>query len=425
VILPGAAVTSLLFAAVQIVPAYEYLRLSYKWFGDSMTRYPHIVPFQEFSRDSLSWVSLQSFVDLSKPVGTHDLTTLYIGLPALILVVVAFLKWKSPVFRFGILVSLAAFLIASGGDNLVGRVIYNIPILNLVRIPTRALHLWGFSAALLAALGMESIHSRARKKGIFISVLVIILFGGSTFFESYRFSQLLTFPTDSGLAPQTYYLENPAVENLKELNQNHSDPYRFMARPKELLPPNLGNVNNLRNINGHRSSMLSAYADFLSQESDLLSENFDMLGVKWVVSSQPVQGLRKLNEYRGQSIYERPSPLPIFWILSDSGGKSPAPINEITWGINSVSLKLGQHSGGWLVFSQPFYPGWKAIVDHQTHNISKFEIFSKIRINSGSQTITFNYLPWFFPLLGWLSLLVSLGVLVLIISDRLRTTSKR
>jgi len=414
--LGGAALLSLCFAGVQISPTLEYLRLAYKWFGNARTGSPHVVPFEAYAGNSLDLSGLRSLVDVSRPVGTDDLTTLYVGLPALILVLVSILRWRSPLFRFGLATAAAAFLIAAGGDNFLGRIFYEIPVLNLVRIPTRALHLWGLAAALLAALGLDSLLLRLRRQGV--RLLILVLFAGGTLAEIYRFSHLLTQSADSELAPRTFYLENRMVAALAELNRAEGGRYRFMARPKELVPPNIGEVNGLLNINGHRSSMGKEYSDFLEGAGDLHSGVYDRLGVKWLVTREAVEGLQPIREIDGVYLYERPDALPVFRILAEDGSQVPAPIERLDWRINSVSLRLGDHSGGSLVFSQPVYPGWRAAVDGHPREISSLDIFTRIPLHPGERNVSFEYLPRYIPVLGGLSLLTVLAATGLFVADR-------
>jgi len=416
--LGGAALVSLCFAGIQIAPALEYLRLAYKWFGTARTGYPHVVPFEAYAGNALDLSGLRSLVDVSRPVGTDDLTTLYVGLPVLVLVLVSFSCRRNPLFRFGLATAVAAFLIAAGGDNLLGRIFYEIPVLNLVRIPTRALHLWGFAAALPAALGLDFLLFRRRRQGV--RLLILVAFGGGTLAEIYRFSHLLTQPVDSEMAPRSFYLGNRMVSALEELSRAEGGQYRFAARPKELVPPNIGEVNGLLNITGHRSSMEKEYADFLESSGDDRSGIWDRLGVKWVVTRNVVEGLQPVREIDGMFLYERSDVLPVFRILEENGSLKPAPIERLDWRINSVSLQLGDHSGGSLVFTQPVYPGWRAVVDGQSREISRLGIFTRIALHPGEKNVSFEYLPRYIPVLGGLSLLTLLAAAGLFLADRRR-----
>ena len=105
--------------------------------------------------------------------------------------------------------------------------------------------------------------------------------------------------------------------------------------------------------------------------------------------------------------------------MTKSGGRVPAPVEDLDWRTNSVTLRLEKHTSGSLVFSQPVYPGWLAYVDDQPREISKYEIFTRIDLYPGDQVVRFEYSPWFFPLLGWLSLVMVLITAGLFLADGL------
>jgi len=142
--------------------------------------------------------------------------------------------------------------------------------------------------------------------------------------------------------------------------------------------------------------------------------------VKWVVTRNVVEGLQPVREIDGMFLYERSDVLPVFRILEENGSLKPAPIERLDWRINSVSLQLGDHSGGSLVFTQPVYPGWRAVVDGQSREISRLGIFTRIALHPGEKNVSFEYLPRYIPVLGGLSLLTLLAAAGLFLADRRR-----
>ena len=67
--------------------------------------------------------------------------------------------------------------------------------------------------------------------------------------------------------------------------------YRVLARPKELIPPNCGDIFHLNTVLGYRSSMLISYFDLLSRDWSLSSQALDQIGARYVVTDKSSEGL--------------------------------------------------------------------------------------------------------------------------------------
>jgi uncharacterized membrane protein YfhO len=87
---------------------------------------------------------------------------------------------------------------------------------------------------------------------------------------------------------------------------------------------------------------------------------------------------------------------------------SNAKIELIAYSNNEVVLKAENDFDGFLVFSDKYYPGWRAYIDGKEINIYKTNAIVKgVFIPKGSHIIRFNFLPSYF----WLLLAISLSTL--------------
>ena len=66
--------------------------------------------------------------------------------------------------------------------------------------------------------------------------------------------------------------------------------YRVLVRPKELIPPNSGDIFPLSTVLGYRSSMLITYFDLVSRDWSLSSQALDQIGARYLVTDKPKRG---------------------------------------------------------------------------------------------------------------------------------------
>jgi hypothetical protein len=176
------------------------------------------------------------------------------------------------------------------------------------------------------------------------------------------------------------------------------------------MAPNLGNAFSFLTIRGHRATILRSYFDFFSGAvGDPLDPRLDVLGVKYVVSPEPLEGLRQVMQEDDRYLYVNDDAFPIFhWYDPVRGQRTPAKIGEIDFHANSVTVSVEEPESGLLLFSQPFFLGWKATVDGRPRRIRQVDIFMAVELSLGEKQLAFLYRPW----LLWLSLVGPLLVLV-------------
>ena len=89
---------------------------------------------------------------------------------------------------------------------------------------------------------------------------------------------------------------------------------------------------------------------------------------------------------------------------------------------NRIELKVFSSGDSFLVFSDTFYPGWKAYIDGAETRIYRTNgIFKGIRISGGEHKVVFNFMPRYFiicSITSSASLLGTIAAIIIIIVRR-------
>jgi len=156
-----------LLAAVLLVPAFEYARLSpratmsYPDFT-SYSFHPFLVPLLLFP-NALGAEAPTVFGNYYwGPWNLSELGAGFCGIAPLALAVVAVtaLFRSSRTVRLHAVTALAALLLSFGGYTPLYRLLYRVPVYNLFRCPSRNLLVFCFAVAALAAFGLDALTGR-------------------------------------------------------------------------------------------------------------------------------------------------------------------------------------------------------------------------------------------------------------------------
>jgi hypothetical protein len=184
-------------------------------------------------------------------------------------------------------------------------------------------------------------------------------------------------------------------------------------------------------INGYDSLVTKNYAEQVDlgwawgplQRS---RQNLDLLNVKYVVVNQvdakvqqnPVLNgsapMRQVWEDGQTAILQNPAVYPRYWLAPSPErftDKLPAEITETAKSYSGEQLRYNSVSGGYLIVSQLYYPGWKAYVDNKRTDVVQAGGFlSGIPIAAGEHTVDFRYEPasWL-----WGRIVSALGLVLL------------
>ncbi len=261
----------------------------------------------------------------------------YIGLGVLLLAVISViaflsdkskLKFQNTQLAFAVALTIFGLLYATA-TPLAQAFYFGVPGLSQMGGVGRALILWSFGVALLAALGLDAARARWSTPAIPVVALLLVfgeLFGNGfsahptapieSIYPQTQLTQFLHSKSNSEarvvlLTPRNSWLPN---EVLQQSGRNH---------PPGVLPPNGAMVYGLYDVAGYDSLASRSYREFLAAGEGgdvspplngnmILPENvsspaLDALRVRYVVSQQPLDAtnLREITRFDNCIVYER------------------------------------------------------------------------------------------------------------------------
>lgn len=407
--LAAVGVVAGLLAAPQIAALLEYMSLAYRWIGAAQpTSPPHRIPYEVYGFDHVvAWSDFSSL--WSSQQTAKDGATLFITKTGVFFLLLGLAAFRKSVARYALCLMAVAWFIAMGDGSWLGQAAYHVPLLGAIREPARTLCLFHLGACLLLGVGVDFLLQRiGRKSWVLWGGFALIAAG--LVFELNGFTGRLILPRTMPMYPTTYYDEHWSTELRKLTREAPGGPYRFISLPNELLPPNLGNSSGALSARGHRATMQIGYRRFLDQNWDPAGPVFRRLGLRYVVSRDPVPGLSFVEEYGGLKLWERPDPVGVFHFTGPSG-LSAAPIKHVSWHTNSVRVELDEHPATRFVFAQVMYPGWKVEVGDRAATLVDEQGLMAVDLPAGRSNVTFLYRPrWFLPLA-----VISAGLLLIVL----------
>jgi len=211
-------------AAIQAIPAIEFIRLSVRSVFDSyelvtLGSYPPeglitaVIPdfFGRYAKGDF-WVSS---VPWSVP-----LYNIYVGfLPLILLFFISFRnKMDRKIVFFAGALAVGTFFLALGGNTPVYKLIYLLPGFDRIRAPAKIIFLYVFALSLLAGKGMDSLSSSSTQKRIsivFIPILCLVMLDGIFHWDrSLVFSFFSVFVLDEMILGKAAYAAKTIVDEF-------------------------------------------------------------------------------------------------------------------------------------------------------------------------------------------------------------------
>jgi hypothetical protein len=385
------AVIAFLFAYVQLASSHEYFARAYRWVGlvNPVKALQTVLPLEVYNQYSLALSDLFSVFTARVGAGGG---TLYITITALICA--CFGLGVHGNWRWFVL-AIAGFtvVVALAGNTPLGWLAYRLPVLNMVREPIRILYLYQFCFAALAASGLQMVLNGIPRRGgrFAIFVIVICIFAC----ESQQNGPPLLASTKSPLTADQAFSKTPLITFLEERDLADPGMYRVLARPKDLIPPNSGDIFRLSTVLGHRSSMLITYFDLLRRDWSLSSQALDQIGARYVVTDKPSQGLILLSSFNGWLLYERPTARAVFRWGGSPDQAASGTIGPVKWQRNGVNLEVATNQPIKLTFAESNYPGWHVRINGVATAIDpSWPHFMSVTVPSGTSTVQWSYHPW-------------------------------
>jgi len=385
----------------QLAATIQYFSLAYKWYGSGYTSSPHVVPYKEYAKFCLHIKDIAT-VFSGNNIQSLDGGTLFITNTAIVIIFLAsifssFHKRRAIAVVIGATLVSISLVIGFSAPFLLGHLIYHIPVLNSIRIPSRALTLYALGMALIAAASLNFLISRFNiyKSILWLALPLLVLI--STGFESFKFINTKLLSVINQNYPATNVYNNSIIKTLLSFDKTELSSYRIYFHT-DSIPANLGDIFPLLTTTGFRSSQQMNYYDYFDWNPQ--SSRMDFLAVKFWVSENKLFDLPIIAHIDNLYIYERPNALPIFWILKDDGSRIAAPISSIDWSQNMVTVHFISKIMGTLVFAQPNFPGWKIMANGKWLPNSTVDIFMAANLIEPSDSVSFCYAPrWSLPLL--------------------------
>ncbi len=268
-------------------------------------------------------------------------------------------------------------------------------------------------------------------KNVKFRTLLLIIIVLVSFVDVLRFAQKFTpFSSSQYLYPKT--------STLAYLSQQNGL-FRVAVMDRRIMPPNFFTHYKIQTIEGYDPLYLKNYAEFITAlERDKPNINppfgfnriitphnynsslFDFLNTRFVISLDEIKTdkLVKVFEEGQTKIYENKKYFPrLFFVqhvIPDTGDISllfgndllktaivkdlsienssltVGSVDSISYTENVVTLKTNNRGNGYLVFSDVFYPTWRAYVDNvKTKIYITNHAFRGIFVPSGTHTVQF------------------------------------
>ena len=383
------------FAAVPLELANQYLHLVFRWYAGGMSRWPHAVPPQAYADGAaLTWPDFAGLFRRST-LRTID-GSLYLTTIGVLLCGAGLLGRRPFAATMAVLAVFSIALALGGQAGPLVHLFFHLPLLPQLRSPVRAVYLFSFAAALLAAIGLDAILDGVRRwlPGLVRPAALVVV--ALVIARVSAFDAGVGRPAANREFAPDYYDHDPALRSLVRLSNQGPLVSRVYALPRDLVPPNAGDVVPVLNVAGQRATMLVSLFDYISPGWDpVASTQLDRLGVRWVVSDHAIDGLALRAQGPGYRIYERPHALSVLWIKGPGAeDRRPVPVERARWQPDRVSFEIAPLPAGTrLVFAQPVYPGWQAWVDGRRVNADREEIFTAIVLPAGARRVSFVYRP--------------------------------
>lgn len=230
----------------------------------------------------------------------------------------------------------------------------------------------------------------------------------------------------------------------------------FYKRQKALLP-NLFVIHHLFSLDGYESIVLNSHERMRNLIASQSLENgqkyLDLLDVKYLLSFYPLQN-KKFRQVRYDYLYLYQNLTPIrklsFFTQAEflntkedielklrqkkfnplkemfiSGPMNPPDSSEIyqeslnasgkilNYTANKVEVEASSNRPSWLVLADTYYPGWKASINNQPAQIYQADgLLRALYLPEGDSRIILTFRPTWF----WLSLLITLGSILIMIT---------
>jgi hypothetical protein len=157
-------------------------------------------------------------------------------------------------------------------------------------------------------------------------------------------------------------------------------------RVQVIAPPelNMGDSWGIETLNGGAVTLASNFMDVTGSGAGA-----DLLNVRYFLKPASAAEPNPVYADANWKVYANPSAYPRAWVEPGSGGAS---VQE--YSARHIAVKINSASGGTLVLSELYYPGWEAHVNGSPRRID--EVHGGLRgipVSQGESLVTVDYEP--------------------------------
>lgn len=239
--------------------------------------------------------------------------------------------------------------------------------------------------------------------------------------------------TDLGKKPPTTGYDHPQIV---EFLKNDPDFFRIDSRTDigDVWQPNLALMAGLYDVNGVDNPLVVAdVVRYWEGSGGRSTQLYDLLGVRYVLGSKNVtldwdkfslafDGDATVNVYRNETAMPRafvvhravvaaghedawsrihePEFDPATTVILEGGqplhvpAAEPAQVRVVRYESGMLEIEVDSPAEGYLVLSDPYYPGWRAEVNGEPAMIRRANyVFRAVAVPAGSQRVTMSYRP--------------------------------
>ncbi|MDO8657196.1 MAG: YfhO family protein [Candidatus Levybacteria bacterium] len=477
-----AIVIAFSLSAIQLIPTFEYLKLSNRSSGlkaETIEEFPyHPQELITFILPNIYGNPRGDTYNPPFPVrGIFWENTAYVGILTLILALLSILKIRKNNQIFFYFLLVFSLLLALGKYSPLNTLLL-LPPFNFFRIPSRFLFFSSFSLIILAGLTMDMFLKKIKsiRHRYIIGAIITLIVLTDLFIFGYNYNSVysakqwtspsqtaefikqdLSFFRIYNIDLSTNYKEHPFRKARLKANGWSSDlkPYYYLLNwiiPKTNLTYGLNHAGATFALNLKRSEKFDLLIGENILELDgnekkispLSLKLLSLLGIKYFISPDLINQDNIILKFSTNNsieptfrVYENTNVLPHAFLVSNSkvitdenhilnelkkenfdplktvilekqvelNTKNNLDIKKdkiisITEGKNgNVKIKAQTSNPSFLVLTDTYYPGWKAIVNGKEEEILKADYrFRAIKLNPGENNIEFIYDPLSFKI---------------------------
>jgi len=401
---------SLLVCSVQIIP-FVYLKIK---------SVRNTLDYSNFVSGSLEFIELNSFLFLSKLPITFD-KFIYFGTFAFLYVLISPLLFKDykrserKLLLTGLFLFVLGIILSLGSNfEILSKILFEIPIFNLIRVPARYILISHFGV-LLMLIGFFGYFNKKRKLLLVLLGFPLILNSILTPYFTLERHEIINAEQEYNLAIQKT-IEN---ESLLE-NSINSVPEYFLSSSFFLFP-NRHILSHLHNVIGYNPLILERFYNFIPVSPVGSFENpnylidyyqkFNLIGLKYYIfPSNQFLKLKNLeektyvNNFLEKNNWERISSEDFNFKIWRNQNSKPfiyfeKPENkvlDIDFTPGKILLEVNTNSDDNLIINQTFIDGWFARTDLSNESIkaSNFnDIVQKYSVKKSTRMIEIIYFP--------------------------------